>query len=75
MNRIDSVDSAASAVAKAAVTATPAATGIAMWVGGKDINFWVGAAGIAFIALQAAYLLWKWRGDYVDRQNKRRGRR
>lgn len=75
MNRIESVESVASGAAKAAATAAPAATGVAMWVSKQDINFWVGVAGIAFIALQAAYLSWKWYGDWVDRRYKRRGRR
>lgn len=43
--------------------AAPALTGITMWVTGKDINFWVGVAGLVFILLQAGYLLWKWRRD------------
>lgn len=34
-----------------------------MWVSGKDLNFWVGVAGLAFIGLQAGYLMWKWRRD------------
>ena len=46
-----------------ALQAPPALTAIWMWFSGKDVNFWVGAAGIGFIALQAAYLLWKWRRD------------
>lgn len=52
--------------------AAPALTGIAMWLGGKDINFWLGVAGIAFILLQAAYLVWKWRRD-IRRDRERVG--
>lgn len=47
-----------------AVNATPALTGVIMWLSGKDINFWVGVAGIAFIGFQALYVAWKWRRDY-----------
>lgn len=32
---------------------------------GLDISTWLGLFGIAFIALQASYLLWKWRRDYL----------
>jgi hypothetical protein len=63
MNRIESVDTASSAAAKAAAAAAPSLTGIALWLGNKDISFWMGVAGIAFICLQAAHLIWKWRRD------------
>lgn len=46
-----------------ALQATPSLTALALWVGGKDINFWVGVGGLFFILLQCAYLLWKWRRD------------
>ena len=30
---------------------------------GHGISFWVGWATIAYIALQAGYLIWKWRRE------------
>lgn len=63
MNRMETVDTAASAGVKAAATAAPSLTGIAMWLSDREMSFWTGVAGIAFIALQAAYLVWKWRRD------------
>ena len=55
-----------------AIASTPSLTAIAMWLGGKDINFWVGVAGLAFILLQAGYLIWKWRRD-IRREASRVG--
>lgn len=49
-------DNAAASAAQAA----PALTAIYMWFTGKDINFFVGVAGLFFIGLQCGYLLWKW---------------
>lgn len=43
--------------------ATPSLTAVLLWIGQKDIDFWLGFSGIVFIALQAAYMLWKWRRD------------
>ncbi len=29
----------------------------------KDVNWWAAFMGLIFIALQIAYMLWKWRRD------------
>lgn len=43
------------------IEATPAATAIV--VSNSDLDWWLKAAGIAFLVLQALYLLWRWRRD------------
>lgn len=40
--------------------AAPATTAIVLWIGGKDINFWLAVAGLIFICLQVGHLIWKW---------------
>lgn len=50
-------------IASAAAQSTPSITAVLMWITGHDLNYWVGIAGLVFIILQAAYLLWKWRRD------------
>ncbi|GAO73275.1 hypothetical protein [Comamonas sp. E6] len=35
---------------------------------GLPLSDWLVLASIAFVALQAAYLVWKWRRDYVHEQ-------
>jgi len=47
----------------AAAQTTPSLTAVVMLVSGHDVNYWVGIAGLIFIALQGAYLVWKWRRD------------
>lgn len=32
---------------------------------GLSIDNWLGLCGIAFLVIQAAYLLWKWRRDWT----------
>lgn len=47
-----------------AVLATPSAAAV-LWtkILNLNTNDWLGLSGIGFIALQAAYLLWRWRRD------------
>lgn len=53
-----------------AMQAPPALTAIWLWLSGKDVSFWTGIFGICFIAIQAGYLVWKWRRDIRrDRMN------
>lgn len=54
-----------------ALQSLPATTAIALWIGGKDINFWVGVAGLVFITLQAAFLVWKWSWQHEVRSRRR----
>lgn len=63
MSRMETAQSAASAVVANVATAAPSLTGILLWLSEKEINFWVGVWGVFFIWLQAAYVLWKWRRD------------
>lgn len=52
-------------LATAAAHSTPGAVaGSAARIGGLPLSDWVMLASIGFIALQAAYLVWKWRRDY-----------
>ncbi|WP_313331561.1 hypothetical protein ACQYWY_06740 [Comamonas sediminis] len=52
-------------IANAAYHATPgaAATGV-FKVWGLPLSEWLVVASLLFIALQAGYLVWKWRRDY-----------
>lgn len=56
-------------------SATPgaAATGV-FKVWGLPLSEWLVVASLAFIALQAGYLVWKWRSDY-ERALRRRADR
>ena len=47
-----------------ALKAAPPVTVATAAVSGLDVNMIVGWATVAYIALQAAYLIWKWRKDY-----------
>jgi hypothetical protein len=53
----------AKAVASAAAQAAPSVSLLWAWVADIPISAWVGLTSIAFIALQAAYLVWKWRRE------------
>lgn len=57
-----------------AVQAAQAAPSVAAIIATKvlnlDVQSWLGLFGIGFIALQAAYLVWKWRRD-VKRERER----
>lgn len=50
----------------AAWSASPGAAAMSVSkVWGLPLSEWLVVASIAFIALQALYLIWKWRRDYV----------
>ncbi|WP_043004851.1 hypothetical protein [Comamonas testosteroni] len=56
-------------IAVAAIQATPgAASAGAARLGGLPLSDWAVVATIAFVALQAAYLVWKWRRDFKHEQ-------
>lgn len=57
------------AAAEAAKAAPPVAVTIAALADGVTVNHVVGAATIAYVALQAAYLIWRWRRDMRSRQS------
>ncbi len=49
------------AIAQESLKATPPVTVTAVaWMQGLTINEFVGLATLAYIALQAGYLVWKW---------------
>lgn len=59
-------------IANAAWHASPAAAASGVtkaW--GMPLSEWLVVASIAFIALQALYLIWKWRSDYELKQENR----
>ena len=64
-------------LAVAVMQTTPgAASAGAARLGGVPLSDWAVIATIAFIALQAAYLIWKWRRDYLRAQARQKlGRR
>lgn len=64
-------------LAIAAVQATPGAvTTGAYRLGGLPLSDWAVVATIGFVALQAAYLVWKWRRDYRrDQERQKLGKR
>lgn len=56
-------------IAVAVVQTTPgAASAGAARLGGLPLSDWAVIATIAFVVLQAAYLIWKWRRDYKREQ-------
>lgn len=60
-------------LAIAAVQATPGAvTTGAYRLGGLPLSDWAVVATIGFVALQAAYLIWKWRRDYRRDQERQK---
>ena len=50
-------------LASEAVKAIPPVTVYAL-----TLNEWLAAVSIAYVLLQGAYLLWKWRGEWKRRQ-------
>lgn len=60
----------ASEAVKAAPPVAVVATSIAS---GWSINHIVGAATIAYIVLQAGYLVWRWRRDVLRERRERSG--
>lgn len=58
-------------IASAAYHATPGAvTAGGFRLAGLPLSDWLVLASIAFVALQASYLIWKWRRDYLRAQNR-----
>ena len=53
-------------------TVPGAASASAALLGGVPLSDWAVIATIAFIALQAAYLIWKWRRDYLRAQARQK---
>ena len=45
------------------VQSLPSLTAIALWLAGKDIQWWAAVMGLLFIALQIGYVAWKWMRD------------
>lgn len=45
------------------IQAIPSAGAILLFFAEKDVNWWAAFLGLIFIALQIAYMLWKWRRD------------
>lgn len=56
-------DLANAAGVAAAKSAPPLAVVAAVESGAFNMSFWVGAATIAYVVLQGAYLIWKWRRE------------
>lgn len=66
-NTPERVSDAASQV----LMATPSVAAVtATKIFGLEIDSWLGLAGIGFLMLQAAYLIWRWRRD-IDVENDR----
>lgn len=47
------------------VQSLPSLGAIAIWLSGKPVEWWAGVFGILFLVLQIAYLIWRWRRDYL----------
>lgn len=59
----------------AVMHATPgAAAGGVFKIAGLPLSDWLVVASLAFVVLQAAYLVWKWRRDYRRDQQRRADR-
>lgn len=57
----------------AVMHATPgAAAGGVFKIAGLPLSDWLVVASLAFVVLQAAYLVWKWRQDYRRAQQRQR---
>lgn len=59
--------------AEVARATPPAVVAAGAVVGSWDINHVVGAATVAYIGLQAAYLIWKWWCDAQRRRAEMKG--
>ena len=59
------------AMAAALATPGPVTTG-AYRLGGLPLSDWAVVATICFVALQAAFLIWKWRRDYRRNQERKK---
>jgi hypothetical protein len=56
-------DELAAATAGAVKASAPPLAVVGAQVAGLGINWWVAAATLAYIVLQGAYLIWKWRKE------------
>ena len=57
------------------VQSLPSLTAIALWLAGKDIQWWAAVMGLLFIALQIGYVTWKWMRDIrIERERVRASR-
>lgn len=54
-------------IASAAVQTIPSVVVVTKYALGMPIQDWLAVSGIAFILLQAAYLVWKWRREAKGR--------
>lgn len=54
------------------IQAIPSVGAILLFFAEKDVNWWAAFLGLIFIALQIAYMLWKWRRD-IRRDRERVG--
>lgn len=45
------------------IQSLPSVGAIAIWLSGKDINWWAAFIGLLFILLQIGHTVWKWRRD------------
>lgn len=49
--------------ASAALQSAPSLSMLLAWLVGLPVQTWLAITSIAFIGLQAAYLIWKWRRE------------
>lgn len=52
------------------IQSLPSIGAIALYLSGKDVNWWAAVLGMVFILVQLFYVLWKWRRD-IRRENDR----
>lgn len=52
------------------IQSLPSVGAIALWLAGKDIQWWAALMGLLFIALQIGYVGWKWMRD-IRRERER----
>lgn len=52
------------------IQSLPSVGAIALWLAGKDIQWWAALLGLLFIALQIGYVGWKWMRD-IRRERER----
>lgn len=53
-----------------AIQSIPSAGAIILFFSGKDVNWWAAVLGMAFIAVQLIYVIWKFRRD-IRRERQR----
>lgn len=52
------------------IQSLPSVGAIALYLSGKDVNWWAAVLGIAFILLQIGHVGWKWLRD-IRRERER----